>query len=457
MPEDWQSVGTASGGAAPELLRDVEAAATLIEAFRRPRGSNPRASWLRSSPALDQDGCLRPVVFFRSSVCSARAALRLIFPKGLFAEPARSAIALERGLEGVELVLVVVCSSSCVDERVTNLNVKRSTGPKVEVFAREQLPLWEPEHLLQLVLARDAQRALAALGGGVRSEELQEVFPLSPEVIFTGAVEGDVVACVSPRGLSFYVAAPRGCSLPARERILARVRRMSAERARRSQQLLLKRTAARFCVGRKAFVHPESLDLLTSQCPELTAALVEAAGPMQQWPPGALQAVLLGALEAPAALEAGAAGAAGAAGSDSCADSCSDLESESGSESDGLPSGPPAFAQTALCVEEEVVQDQTSPEAVYRRQLAERLYREYDCPSLAARGELRAAGPGLLVVAGRYDGRSCDVDGRRAFWLEAQRAGLSRDLCSVAKGVEGEEVSFTQRVVALLDYLNYEL
>ena len=98
-----------------------------------------------------------------------------------------------------------------------------------------------------------------------------------------------------------------------------------------------------------------------------------------------------------------------------------------------------------------------SPEAVYRRELGERLYREYECPSLSTRRELRAAGPELLRLAGRYEGRSSDVDCRRAFWLEAQRAGLPRDLCSVAKGVDGSEVSFTQRVVALLDYVNYEL
>ena len=210
------------------VAQGVEAAICLVLHYRAPptRGSR----WELDGPVWRSAGVPHATVPFhelapRGSRGAARAALRISADRAPFTLTSRRAFEDH----GKALVFVLHLHGT-VEPDVSNLNVAR--GP-LEVHALRDLPLFEPQHPMYRVLAARAPEVAALCG--LACHGLPLVGPLSPEVLFTGAKEGDLVEVVQPSGVAFFLVAPREQTQPPRSRLLQGLRRARSAWRRRAE------------------------------------------------------------------------------------------------------------------------------------------------------------------------------------------------------------------------------
>lgn len=446
--------------------RAAEAAAALVESYRRPPSGG---RWRRRAAAADR-------TFFQSTsepVCFAM--LRLWKSPGRFdAEALRRLMAEAPGAadpDGQNLVLVFVVHSGAVCTGVSNLNVRRGREPRTEVHARDALPLWEPVHPLRHVPAACSAQALQALGGP-QAASLQEVLPTAPEVVFTGAMEGDLVIASEPSGPSFYVVIPEVSGLPTYERVLRRLQEGGKQQQRNRQLLSLRKAAERYAASVRGDANltarlfnwaggARDVQELAAAAPDLLQALTDQEGSPRLWPAQSGQAVALGArlLETPSPVFGGLgtseapmelrAWAEEAASADSDTDFDEDQDEDLGEKNWGaseLAEAAPAFQEYQNQLDLHLGQNRVAPNLVereYARRLWLRLDRQFVVPDQQQLEWLRRSAAGWLVAATHSEIGN--------FWR--QLAEMPRALRLCMESEDAGELSLRVQVQALAEWL----
>ena len=186
----------------------ITAAVTILSQYRTPPNSvaHRRTYW-----EPQQDGTLSCLKFEecdeQENRCSeAKAHLLIMHDRQIFDKCRLDALLLEDDV----VLLFVLHLNGRVHGDVTNQNIRR--GSIVEVHAGNDRPLYEPLHPPQLVPAKNTMKLLEALelptNGVVPQACLPSCLPTSPECIFTGAKEGDVVEVLLPGLPAFFVVMP---------------------------------------------------------------------------------------------------------------------------------------------------------------------------------------------------------------------------------------------------------
>lgn len=234
----------------------VTAAACLIEQYRRPPGhkESRRTRWQRQASLFPTEGSGKPSTrtsFLekdaRGLQCAGKAVLWVSQERKPFTLTLRRRIA--EATQGVDLVFVLHLGGR-VEPDVTNLNVARTIPRRgggrdggdveeenrMEVHSSREIPLYEPLFPTYSVPHACAFQVLALYGNGDDGLPVLEdvgalplVHPLYPEVLFTGAREGDLVEVVEPTGFSHYLVAPLESAEPPRRKLLQNLRRAKEE------------------------------------------------------------------------------------------------------------------------------------------------------------------------------------------------------------------------------------
>lgn len=251
------------------VAQGVEAALCLVLQYRAPPARGSR--WDMEGPVWRAPGVPHAAVAFhevaaRGHKGAARAVLRISADRAPFTLNSRRAFE-----DDAKSLVFVLHLHGAVDAEVSNLNVARGTS--LEVHALRDLPLYEPQHPMHRVLAARAPEVAALCG--VARNGLPLVGPLSPEVLFTGAKEGDLVEVVQPTGVSFFLVAPREEAQAPRRRLLLALRRAKGAWSRRAELAARAQAAA-----------AEHRRLLAAEGKNAELAELEAWEPWADPPPG---------------------------------------------------------------------------------------------------------------------------------------------------------------------------
>lgn len=447
-----------------EIARDVQAAVCLIENFRVPVVDTLPARWRRSSPLCDGDSY--PVAinfecaFDESSPRDSskpRAVLRLWCASGRFSQEARAKAIAEQTSDASLQLLWVLHMHGNVSDEVTNLNVMRGQRVRVEVYSRCQLQLWEPEYPLRHILAEDVREVIDDFFDiHTDPASLQELLPLAPEVVFTGACEGDLIVCFLQTGPSFFVVVPGANVEPRQDRVLHRLRQAHGLRTVQMSQLrTLSKVTEEYALSlpdrrlkRLLAWRGQPCSFLETSFPELIEKLTTSLGcALEQWPSAAADAIVMGL--------------------HSCESRCLTHDSDASSASsdadeadEARAEGLAAYAPTRTCdcIGDEDPSDMSDVHLLeYRARLNEQLYRHYSMPDHALVEEIRAAAPSWLALAGEYDcSQSLTSSDRREFWNKLSRLGLPRMAGSCAAAIDGGGTSFTMRAQVMIDWFALE-
>jgi len=288
-----------------EDAQAVQAAAALIEHYRKPPShTNARPTrWERQAPLLPtDDGKPSARTAFlekdaRGLQWAGRAVLWVSQERQPFTLASRRAVA--EATQGADLVFVLHLGGR-VEAEVTNLNVARvvpgadgsEEENRLEVHSAKAIPLYEPLFPTYRVSHTRAREVLALFGevegrpvlGDVGA--LPPVHALQPEVLFTGAKEGDIVEVVQPAGSSFYLVAPQESAEPPRRRILQMLRRAKAEwRTQADLCLAIQGAASEHCL---ALLRAEAQlsDPLSDQPEEERSAPTREIAALEDWSTG---------------------------------------------------------------------------------------------------------------------------------------------------------------------------
>ena len=288
-----------------EDAQAVQAAAVLIEQYRRPPShTNARPTrWERQAALIPtDDGKPSARTAFlekdeRGLQWAGRAVLWVSQERQPFTLASRWAVA--EATQGADLVFVLHLGGR-VEAEVTNLNVARAVQRadgseeenRLEVHSAKEIPLYEPLFPTYRVPHSRAREVLALFGevegrpvlGDVGA--LPPVHALQPEVLFTGAKEGDIVEVVQPAGSSFYLVAPQESAEPPRRRILQMLRRAKAEwRSQADLCLAIQGAASEHCL---ALLRAEAQlgDPLSDQPEEERSAPAREIAALEDWSTG---------------------------------------------------------------------------------------------------------------------------------------------------------------------------
>lgn len=288
-----------------EDAQAVQAAAVLMEHYRKPPSHTDArpTRWQGQTPLFPaDDGKPSARTAFletdaRGLQWAGRAVLWVSSERQPFTLASRRAVA--EATQGADLVFVLHLGGR-VDSEVTNLNVARAVQRgdgseeenRLEVHSAKEIPLYEPLFPTKRVSHTRAREVLALYGEVEGSPVLDDIgalpprHALHPEVLFTGAREGDIVEVVQPRGSSFYLVAPQESAEPPRRRILQTLRRAKAEwRAQADLCLAIQGTASEYCL---ALLRAEAQlsDPLSDQPEEARAAPACEIAALEEWSTG---------------------------------------------------------------------------------------------------------------------------------------------------------------------------
>lgn len=288
-----------------EDAQAVQAAAALIEHYRQPPSHTDArpTRWERQASLFPtEDGKPSARTAFlekdeRGLQWAGRAVLWVSQERQPFTLASRWAVA--EATQGADLVFVLHIGGR-VEAEVTNLNVARAVQRmdgseeenRLEVHSSKEVPLYEPLFPTHRVSHTRAREVLALYGEVEGSPVLGDVgalppvHALQPEVLFTGAKEGDFVEVVQPTGSSFYLVAPQESAEPPRRRILQTLRRAKAEwRAQADLCLAIQGAASEHCL---ALLRAEAQlsDPLSDQPEDERAAPRREIAALEDWSTG---------------------------------------------------------------------------------------------------------------------------------------------------------------------------
>jgi hypothetical protein len=394
------------------VAQGVEAALCLVLQYRHA----PHGRWTLAGPVWRKPGVPHSSVLLRSG--AARALLRVSDQRRAFTLAARHAFRDD------SKALVFVLHFGAVDANVSNLNLARDSN--LEVHALAALPLYEPHHPMYRVRAARAPEVAAFCGlpcGG-----FPVVGPLSPEVVFTGAKEGDLVEVVQPTGVSFFLVAPREAAQP-RRRLLLSLRRAKSAWRRRADGIAAAKAAACDHCRRQPHDLPAVKDWtlgLGDLPPQLAERLRPLAAQLDWTRLAEAVAAGLSASRAPALLLNGGV-------SDSSSTSSSSSESQADSQCDALA--------------EEHEHDDAGLAALAAR-LAARLARDAVDPPLEDRLELRHRLQHWRQLAADWTRPAHD------FWAHLRaRHGLPVEIANALRATDPEAADLHDQLAALSAWL----
>lgn len=207
---------------AARVREAMEAAVETVQHFRAPPGNSwtRRTRWACAGDGWDAGTTLREFQEVDDNGVRVGSKAALVLSSG----QAFDVAARDRAREQFRnLALLWIVHAGGVAAEVYNLNVHRDAGVRTEVYAVDHVFLYEPLWPTHLVRFSHANALLRSFYGEAVTDVgmLPAVHPLSPEVFFTGALEGDVVEVVQRGGLmSHFVAVPTKEAQPAARRVL---------------------------------------------------------------------------------------------------------------------------------------------------------------------------------------------------------------------------------------------
>jgi hypothetical protein len=200
----------------------MEAAVETVQHFRAPPGNSwaRRTRWACAADGWDAGTTLKEFLEVDDDGVRVGSKAALVLSSGRAFDVAARDRAREQ-FRNVALLWIVHAGG--VAAEVSDLNVHRDAGVRTEVYAVNHVFLYEPLWPTHLVRCGRAAALLQSFYGEAVTDVgmLPAVHPLSPEVFFTGALEGDVVEVVQRGGLlSHFVAVPTSEAQPAARRVL---------------------------------------------------------------------------------------------------------------------------------------------------------------------------------------------------------------------------------------------